>query len=114
MHSLAVQVDAAAGIRCERGHKHGSGWQCDRGKRWIASHRHDGAVSAALRDTKSFVPCRARHRLYGDDYEHNELGYTDAILRIKLLADADADPEYRMSVEAWRACMRGRRFDEGL
>jgi hypothetical protein len=54
----------------------------------------------------------ARRRLYGEDYEHNELGYGLASLRSELLATADGDPEYRQHLEAWRDCMRTRGFHE--
>jgi hypothetical protein len=55
---------------------------------------------------------QARHRLYGDDYEHNEIGYGQAILRNELLTRADEDPDYKKSLDAWRGCMRARWFDE--
>ena len=55
---------------------------------------------------------QARRQLYGEDYEHNELGYSHTVLREELLAHADADREYRDSLAAWRDCMRARGFDE--
>lgn len=54
----------------------------------------------------------ARHRLYGDDYEHNELGYGLAFLRTDLLAAADADPDYQRALNAWRDCMQKRGFSD--
>lgn len=54
----------------------------------------------------------ARHQLYGDDYEHNEIGYGQAMLRKELLARADEAAEYKKSLDAWRSCMHQRGFDE--
>jgi hypothetical protein len=54
----------------------------------------------------------ARHQLYGDDYEHNEIGYSQAMIRADLLARADRDPEYNESLHTWRSCMHARGLDD--
>jgi hypothetical protein len=54
----------------------------------------------------------ARRRLYGEDYEHNEIGYGLAFLRNELLTTADEDPEYKKDLNAWRDCMRRQGFSE--
>ena len=54
----------------------------------------------------------ARRRLYGEDYEHNEIGYGLAFLRTKLLAAVDEDLDYKKDLDAWRDCMRRRSFPE--
>jgi hypothetical protein len=54
----------------------------------------------------------ARHQLYSDDYEHNEIGYSQAMIRADLLARADEDPEYNESLHTWRSCMHERGFDD--
>jgi hypothetical protein len=53
-----------------------------------------------------------RRRLYGEDYEHNEIGYGLASLRSELLTMADASPEYRKALDAWRDCMGNRGFHD--
>jgi len=54
----------------------------------------------------------ARHQLYGDDYEHNEIGYGQTMIRADLLARADKDPQYNESLHTWRSCMHERGFDD--
>lgn len=54
----------------------------------------------------------ARHRLYGTDYAHNELGYGLSFLRKEQLGMADEDPEYKKDLAAWRSCMQQRGFRE--
>lgn len=54
----------------------------------------------------------ARRRLYGEDYEHNEIGYGLSFLRNELLTTADGDPDYKKDLDAWRDCMRTRGFSE--
>lgn len=56
----------------------------------------------------------ARHRLYGTDYEHNELGYSLSFLRNELLSAADNDPEYRKALAEWQNCMQKRGFTEDM
>jgi hypothetical protein len=53
-----------------------------------------------------------RRRLYGEDYEHNEIGYGLAFLHNELLTAADEDPEYKKDLDAWRDCMQRRGFTE--
>lgn len=55
---------------------------------------------------------QARHQLYGTDYEHNELGYSQAMLRNELRASADRDADYKDRLGAWHGCMLARGFAE--
>jgi hypothetical protein len=55
---------------------------------------------------------QARHRLYGQDYEHNEIGYGQSILRNEVLTRSAEDPAYKQSLDAWRGCMRARGFED--
>jgi hypothetical protein len=69
----------------------------------------DGGEAYWYRDS---CLAQARRQLYGEDYEHNELGYTQAALEDELATLADEDPEYKNSLDAWRNCMRARGYDE--
>lgn len=55
---------------------------------------------------------QARRQLYGEDYEHNELGYSHAVLRAELHTQIEEDPAYKTSLDAWRGCMHTRGFTE--